>query len=246
MKMLVRAALVGALLSAPAHAAFAQDAGAAYYTHSTLNLSAEGEARVAPDMATINLGVMTEAQTASVAMDQNAARMNAVIAALRRAGIEERNIQTSSLNLNAQYDYRQNESPVLRGYRAENQVTIRVLDLDRLGQALDAVVAAGSNQINGISFGLQDPTEAENRARMDAVRALREKADLYAAATDHRITRMLSLSEGGGYAPQPPMPMMAARNFAVAESATPVQSGEMSVKVNISAVYLVAPNRPQG
>src|SRR5690606_38477818 len=123
----------------------------------------------------------------------NRARMNRVVETLRRQGIEARDIQTSGLSLNAVYDYPSNESPRLRGYRASNQVTVRVRDLNALGQAADAVVAAGANQINGISFGLSDPSAAEDAARRDAVRVLQSRAQLYAEATGMRLVGLRSL-----------------------------------------------------
>ena len=147
-----------------------------------LNLSAYGEVKVAPDQATINFGVVTEAPTAQEAMTQNAQQMTRVVAALRRAGIAERDIQTSGLNLSAQYDYQQNEPPKLRGYQASNRVTVTIQDLTKVGTTADAVVAAGVNQIDGIGFGLKDPKAAEDQARVLAVRALQDKARLYAQA----------------------------------------------------------------
>ena len=141
-----------------------------------LNLSAYGEVKAAPDMATLSFGVVTEAPTAADAMRQNAERMTQVVAALRRAGIAERNIQTSGLNLSAQYDYVENQPPRLRGYQASNQVTVIVDDIAKVGSTADAVVGAGVNQINGISFGLKDPKAAGDQARRLAVRALQAKA----------------------------------------------------------------------
>ena len=144
MKTFVRAGAMALLLAAAAApAAFAQtaqpSAGSMFQT-TTLNLSAYGETRVAPDKATINLGVVTEAPTAAGALAANNEQMNSVIAALRKAGIAEKDIQTSGLNLNAQYDYVQNEPPKLRGYQASNQVTITVNELAKLGAAVDATV----------------------------------------------------------------------------------------------------------
>jgi len=203
----------------------------------SFTLSATGEVRVAPDMATITTGVQTEAASAQDAMAQNRARMNQVIAALRRQGIEERHIQTSGLNLNAVYDYPQNEQPRLRGYQASNQVTIQVRDLDNLGQAIDAVVAAGANQINGVSFGLVDPRAAEDQARRLAVQSLQSKAQLYAEATGMRLIGLRTLSEGGGYAPQPPVMYARAEAMMADGGATPVQGGELVVRIDISGVY---------
>ena len=206
----------------------------------TFSLSASGEVRIAPDMATITTGVQTQAATAQEAMAQNRAQMNQVIAALRRQGIEERDIQTSGLNLNAVYDYPQNEQPRLRGYQASNQVTIRVRDLDNLGRSIDAVVSAGANQINGIAFGLSDPRAAEDQARRAAVQALQAKAQLYADATGLRLVGLRTLSEGGGY--QPPAPVMYARAEAMdmAGGSTPVQGGELVIRIDITGVYEVS------
>lgn len=202
----------------------------------TLNLSAYGETKVAPDMATISLGVMTEASSAQAAMAQNRTRMAQVIAALRAGGIAERDIQTSGLSLSPQYVYVQNEQPKLSGYQASNQVTVTVNDLSKVGAAIDATVGAGANTVGGVTFGLKDPEAAENDARRRAVQALQAKANLYAQATGHRVGRLVTLSEGGGYTPQPPMPMMAMR-MEKADSSTPVQPGQLNVRIDITGLY---------
>ncbi|MGQ2992329.1 MAG: SIMPL domain-containing protein [Brevundimonas sp.] len=206
-------------------------------TQPSLNLAASGEVRVAPDMATVTFGVVTEAPTAQAAMAQNAERMNAVSAALRRAGVAERDIQTSGLNLQAQYDYQENQPPKLRGYQASDRVTVRVMDLTKTGATVDAVVAAGVNQIDGVAFGLKDPSAAENEARRLAVKALQAKAQLYAEALGVQLGGIRSLNEGGGYTPQPPMPMYAMRAGAMAADSTPVSGGELSVKIDVTGVY---------
>lgn len=202
----------------------------------SLTLAAAGEVRVAPDMAVVTFSVVTEAMTAREAMALNASSMTAVFSALRRAGVEERQVQTSGLNLQAQFDYLENQSPRLRGYMVSNRVTVRVMDLARVGSTVDAVVAAGVNQIEGVSFGLRDPLAAENEARQMAVRALQAKARLYADSLGVSLGGIRSLSEGGGYTPQPPMPMLVMRSAAMAD-ATPVSGGELSVRIDISGVY---------
>ena len=242
-------AVGGALMAATALtalAAFAQSVGNApvsstiqmIQTQPSLNLSATGEVKVAPDMATITFGVVTEAATAQEAMALNATQMTRVAAALRRAGIAERDIQTSGLNLQAQYDYVQNEPPKLRGYQATNRVTVNINDLTKVGTTADAVVAAGVNQIDGISFGLKDPKTAEDQARRLAVQALQAKARLYAEALGVQLGGIRSLNEGGGYTPQPPMPVFAmARMSSAGADSTPVSAGELSVKIEITGVY---------
>lgn len=245
MKTLMRAAGLGLALtfSAAAPAALAQaeaPAAESMFRATTLNLAAYGETRVQPDMAMITLGVMTEGKTAAEAMAANAARMTAVMASLKKAGIAEKDIQTSNLNLSPQYRYQENQPPILVGYQVSNQVTIRVLDLKKLGAAVDATVNAGANQVHGISFGLQDATAAENAAREAAVKALSAKADLYARATGHRVSRLVSLSEGGGYTPRPPMPLMEMQMArGMAKDATPVAGGELTVRIDVSGLYEV-------
>lgn len=240
MKTLMRAAALGLTLAATAAApaALAQDAAAsdAMFRATTLNLSAYGETKIAPDMATISLGVSTQAATAQEATAANARQMSAVMASLQKAGIAGKDIQTSNLSLNPQYRYQQDQAPELIGYQASNQVTVTVHDLKKLGAAVDATVAAGANQVQGINFGLEDSTEAENAARLAAVKALAAKAELYAKATGHRVARLVTLSEGGTVSPRPPMPMVA---FAAArmKEDTSVAPGELTVRVDVSGLY---------
>ena len=246
MRMLLGAAALAALLAtAPLSAARAQapapspNPGPAenLFHATTLNLSAYGETKLTPDMATISLGVETEAGTAARALADNAQRMNQVMAALRAAGVPAKDIRTSGLNLNAQYAYEQGQAPRLTGYRAADQVTVSVHELSKVGAIADASVAAGANQVNGVSFGLADPTAAANAAREEAVHALAAKAELYARATGYRVARLVQLSEGGGveaYRPQPlAMPAMARRESV----ATSVAPGELTVRIDINGLY---------
>ena len=241
MKALASAAALLLLASAsalPAQAQIASSAAAdAMFRATTLSLAAYGEVTAAPDMATISLGVQTQARTAAAAMQQNAQRMSQVIAALRQAGIAERHVQTSGLNLSAQYAYQDNQPPRLTGYQASNIVTIEVHDLAKLGQTLDAVVEVGANQIHGVSFGLRDRDAAENQARLQAVKALSAKAELYAGATGHRVGRLVTLSEGTSYAVPPPMPMAMAREAFADKASTPVSPGELTVRVDVNGLY---------
>lgn len=231
------AALLTGAAALPASAqGFGADNADAAFRATTLNLSAYGESKAVPDLATITLGVQTDAPTAAGAMGANAAQMNKVIAALKKAGIAERDIQTSSLSVNPQYVYVENNPPKLNGYQASNQVTIQVRDLAKLGQTVDATVGAGATNVGGISFGLSDPQAAEDKARLDAVKALQAKADLYARATGYKIVRLVSLGEGGGYTPQPPMPMYAMAKREMSDS-SPVSAGELKVRIDVSATY---------
>ena len=134
--------------------------------------------------------------------------MERVRAALKRAGIEDRDIQTSSINLNPEYHYANNRPPRLTGYRATNTVNVKFRDLKRTGAILDALVAEGANQINGPSLTIDKPEAALDEARAQGDRQRTRQADLYARALGMRVVRLMSVSEGGGSCP-PPMPMVA-------------------------------------
>jgi uncharacterized protein YggE len=209
------------------------------FAATTLDLSAEGEVKMPPDMATLSLGVTTTAATAAQALSDNAAQMAKVMAALKAAGLAGADIQTSQISLAPQYVYEQNQPPKLTGYQASNQVNITERDLSRLGRLVDAVTDAGANNVGDISFGLANPVSAQNEARVRAVKALEDKARLYADAAGYHVGRLVNLSEGGGYAPSPPRPMM--RAMAVqAAPVTPVETGELDIKIEVSGTFELA------
>lgn len=243
MKTLLRAAAVGALILAgtagATGAAMAQTVPAAEsaFKATTLNLSAYGETRQAPDMATITLGVTTEAPSASDAMKLNADRMTGVIASLKKAGVDPRDIQTSGLNLNPQYVYVENQPPKLNGYQASNTVTIVVRDLKSLGSVVDASVNSGATNVGGISFGIENSQASEDKARIEAVKALQAKADLYAKSLGYKVARLVTFSESGGYAPQPPVVYASFARAEKMDAGTPVEAGQLKVRIDVSATY---------
>ena len=223
-------------LSLPAGAALAQGSMPVQAISGTrLDIVATGEVTRVPDVARINAGVVTQAGSATAAIAQNAQRMERVIAALKRAGIAERDIQTSSINLNPEYRYAENQPPVLTGYRASNEVTVRFRDIAETGAILDALVAEGANQINGPMLGIDKPEEALDEARQQALTKARARAELYARAIGKRVGRILSISESGAMAPPYPMPMM--RMEAAQDASTKIVPGEQSLSITLSISY---------
>lgn len=201
-----------------------------------LEVSATGEATRVPDLAIISAGVATRQTTASAAIQENAARMDRVLSALKRAGIEERDIQTSSINLNPEYRYQENKAPELVAYSATNQVSVRFRDIRNTGRVLDALVAEGANQINGPTLTIEKPEAALDEARMNAIASGRARADLYARALGKRVTRVISVSEsGGGYPVPPPMPMVERMSAQAAD--TKIMAGEQKLQVTVSMVF---------
>ena len=202
-----------------------------------LDISATGESIRVPDVAIISAGVVTRAPTAGAAIQQNSARMDRVLAALKRAGVEDRDVQTSSISLNPEYRYQENRPPELVAYSASNQVSIRFRDIRNSGKILDALVAEGANQINGPTLTIDKPEAALDEARVNAVANGRARADLYARALGKRVSRLVSVSEGGGnYYPPPPMPM-AERSMAAQAADTKIVAGEQKLQVTVSMVF---------
>lgn len=213
-----------------------------------LSISAEGRVARAPDLAVFTAGVTSQGKTAAEALAANSADMNKVIAALKKAGIADKDIQTSNLNLNPIYAPQQVRTdgtvypvqPQIIGYQVNNQVTVRQRDLRGFGKVLDTLVAAGANQINGPSFELDQPDLATDEARTIAMKKARTRAELYANAAGLRVMRIISIAEGGGYMPQP---MMVNARMAMADKAeaTPVAAGEVSMNVSVNVTFELAP-----
>jgi uncharacterized protein YggE len=201
-----------------------------------LSVSAQAEARRVPDVATVSAGVVTQAADANAAMRANATQMDKVMAAIRAAGIAERDIQTSGVNLNPQYRYVDNQAPEITGYQASNTVNLKVRDIARLGKVLDALVASGANQVNGPSFEIDQPEAAYDEARRGALEKAQARAAMYAKTLGLRVRRIVSISEGGGFQPPMPMPMMAmARGKAEADTA--VSPGETTLGASLDVVF---------
>ncbi|AQR74394.1 SIMPL domain-containing protein [Sphingomonas sp. LM7] len=204
-----------------------------------LDVSAEGVSTRTPDLAVIQAGVVTQNATAGDAMRQNSTRMATVLAALRRAGVAERDVQTSSIQLSPQYRYAENQPPVITGYQASNQVTVRFRDIAKSGTILDTLVREGANNISGPNLTIEKPEAALDEARTSAVATARARAELYAKAAGLRVDRILSISESG--AAQPPMPIMVrAERFSAAPQAdTQIAPGEQELRVALSVRFLL-------
>lgn len=236
MKALLAAILIGtAVLAVPAAAQTAQITQA--ITGTRLDLNVTGEVTRIPGLAVISAGVVSRASTATGALQDNARRMDRVIAALKAAGIADRDIQTTSISLSPEYRYPENQSPQLTGYTASNQVTIRFRDIGNSGRVLDALVREGANQISGPNMTVEHPETALDEARANAVAAGRARAELYARSLGMRVLRVVSVSESGGSYPVPPPMPMYARAEASGTPVTRIEPGEQKLQVNLAMVF---------
>lgn len=209
----------------------------------TIRLSATGTVRAAPDMATINTGVTTQAETAREALDANSAAMEDLVAALREAGLEDRDIQTSDFTVSPQYVYSDQRDdngytlpPEIQGYQVSNSVTIIVRELEGLGAVLDQAVTVGANTINGITFAVDDSSALETEARELAVQEAIAKAETYASAAGVTLGAIESITEVENQAPPQPMYRAAMAEMA-SDSSVPVEAGEMAFSITTTIAW---------
>jgi uncharacterized protein len=204
----------------------------------TISINGHGEISVVPNLASINIGVTSNGKTAGDALAQNTKAMQQVFATLKSAGIAETDIQTSNFSVNPRLIYPQdgsNKPPVVDGYDVNNTVTVLVRKLDMLGSLLDQVVNAGSNQINGINFTVENADQILDSARTQAVADARRKAEIYAQAAGVKLGRVISISEGAAY--QPPPVVFTRAKTAMEQAPAPMAQGEQTLSTDVSLVW---------
>lgn len=233
MKRLTLPLLAAAVIAAPASAAEIQIAA----TGPVVELNVTENVEAEPDIVTVSAGVTTEARTAVEAMRTNAEAMNRVVDRIKQLGVAERDIQTTGISLGAQYDYDQGaRRQVFRGYQASNRVSVKLRQIDRTGEVLDALVAAGATDLGGPDWSIDDDTAARAQARRQAMETARAQALEYARAAGYADVRLLEISET--IASQPPMPFLRTVNAEAAQAAsTPVQPGLVQAGVTVRVVY---------
>lgn len=225
-----------ALLSLPASAQEMHQTG-------TIATEGHGEVQASPDTAFVTSGVTSQGATARAALDANTADMAALIATLKAAGIEARDIQTSGFSVSPNYVYSDARDangyslpPMINGYVVSNSVSVRVRDLGKLGMVLDQAVTVGANTINGVAFSVADPAALLIEARKAAFADARAKADLYAGEAGVRLGRIRGIGETQGYGS--PQPYMMKADAATSMAApVPVEAGELTYAINVSVIW---------
>jgi uncharacterized protein len=224
--ILAAAIAAGTLLAAPALAQIVPPAA--------ISVSGEATVSVPPDLALVEGGVTSEAKTAREASDANNAAMGKVLQALKGAGIEAKDVQTSRLSLQPQSAPNRSGPPAIVGYRASNRVTIRVRDVTKVANVIDTLVAAGANDIGGINFMVSQASKLLDEAREQAVADARRKADIYAKAAGVTLGAPLSISEEGSPGPMPFRKMAGGM-----AAAAPVAQGEETLQVTVSVSWAI-------
>ncbi len=216
-------------------------------TARTLRVEGTGEVKVVPDEAFIDLAVETVAKTAKAAGEENARKMEAVIAALMKSGLARKDIETQQFSVFPEYTpvERPGQEPQLRGYRVSNHVSAHVRELARVGPLLDVALAAGANRVDAVRFGLSRPREAQGRALEDAVGRARQSAQVLAAALGVRLGPVLDASTVS----EPPriVPFQhfeSARAAAADVASTPIQPQEQKVEARVTLIYAIEEGAP--
>jgi uncharacterized protein YggE len=210
-------------------------------TERTLSVSGSGSVDVVPDMAIVQLGVETQADTASQALSENSDQMNGLINALESAGVSSQDIQTQRIQLQPVYQQptsgQQNQTPPkIVGFSASNVVEVTIRNLNNLGDLLDAAVSSGGNTINSIRFQVSNPQTALDQARENAMNDAQHKAEQLASLAGVELGQVMTISESSS-TPPTPVVVSAAREQA---AAVPVQPGTESIQVNVQVTWELA------
>jgi hypothetical protein len=204
-----------------------------------ISVSGEGTVSVPPDLAQIDAGVASDAKSAREAAEANNAAMGKVLAALKGAGIDEKDYQTSRLSLQPQYAPNRSGPQAVTGYRASNRVTIKVRDLTKVAGVIDTLVAAGANDIGNVGFTVAQPSKLLDEAREKAVADARRKAEIYAKAAGVTLGAPLDITEGGTPAPVFRSKMMGAIAGGGLAAPVPIAQGEETLSVSVSITWAI-------
>jgi len=238
------AALIGNQAARPVAAQETEPA--AYNTAKTITVIGQGSVKVKPDIARISIGAETLSKTVGEAVTENEAKMESLLAALKAAGIAEKDIQTAHYSI--QFERYAEAMPVVEDseakeaktqYRVSNMVNVTVRDLEKVDEVLDAVIEAGANNIWGVSFSLDDPEAAQSDARAKAIANALSRAEALAGLSEVKLGPVMSISEvvGGGSVP---VAYDMVERAAMGGAGT-ISPGEVEIGYQIQVVYFIEP-----
>jgi uncharacterized protein len=218
--------LIALVLAAAAPVAHAAD--------KLVTVTGEASISVEPDTAVIRIGVTSQGKTAKAASETNAREMTAVLAAIKANGIADRDIQTSRLSLQPQYDPNKGGTAHLLGFRVTNQLTVKIREIGKLPSFLDSTVVAGANEMSGIEFIVSEHSKLLDRVRAEAITDARRKAELYAHAASAKVGHVVTITDEGTSPPRPVMQALRA-------GGVPVAPGEQTLRATVTVSYELAP-----
>lgn len=203
----------------------------------TFSVSGEGKITMVPDIAIVTVGVTAQGSSVSRIQQELNTKMNGIIEAVKKTGVDQKDIKTSHYNISPTYDYSSGTNRIT-GYQADSNLTIKVRKIDNANAVIDAATSNGANEVGGVTFDVDDKTKAENQARELAVNDAKSKADAAARAAGFKLGRVIHYSEGGGSAPRP---VMYDAKMAIPEAGggvpTQVEPGTSELTVNVTLSY---------
>ena len=204
----------------------------------TVSVTGTGKSLIAPDRFSFQVGVQTVANTVDEAVTENNRRVAAVIAALKKAGATDKDIQTSNFNIFPQQDYQEGRLPRILGYQVTNHVNVRSDKIDQAGKLLGIAIGAGVNTSSGLQFQVSDPRKGRETGLKAAFDDARAKATLLAQAAGRTLGRAIVISEGVQH-PQPPQPMMraVAMEARAGNAEVPVEAGTEELSFTVSVTF---------
>ena len=203
----------------------------------TIAISGEGKVTAIPDIATIDVGLMTEKSDVKNAQLENTTKMNRLIANLKNLGVDSKDIQTSYYNIYPQYDW-PNGKQILRGYQVSQGVTVKIRNLDKIGDILAAAGEGGANQVSGLSFDIDDPEVLRQEARVKALENAKEKAEALARVAGIGLGKIVSFSEYAStpYSAYKSMDALGIGGGGAVPSPT-VEAGSMDIVIDVTVSY---------
>lgn len=242
-RALITGLAIGALVAAVASSALAPHSALAVDPTTpkehTISVSGTGRVITSPDVADLRLGVMVTRPTVKEARNVAATQMSRIIAALKKLGIADKDLQTTGLSLQPNYTYPNSGTPRLTGYTLSNSIAVTVRNLDKIGDAIDDGLAAGATTLDGVSFRVDDPAKAQQQAREEAMAQAKAKAQTLASGAGVSIAGVASISEVASPVPYPIFYGAAQAGAALKDIATPVQVGTNEVDVTVTVEYLI-------
>ncbi len=213
--------------------------GKAPHERDTFTVAGEGKITAKPDLVKLSLGVQTDAMTVKEAQRTNTQRMNAITAAMKALGVEDKDLQTANYSIYPKIDWKDGKQNII-GYTVTQNLEVKVRDLDKVGDVLGKAGELGANQVGGLDFTIDDPTLLQEQARDKAIDDAKKKADMLAAKLGLNVVKIVTFSEASGYVPPPrPMMMDMMAKSEAAGAAPEIQAGSLDVTSNVSVTFEV-------
>ena len=199
----------------------------------SITVTSTGEVYAVPDLGLINFSVIVESKTVAVAMEQNSQKMNNIIETLKENGVAKKDIQTTSFNTYPRYQYREDGKRILTGYEVTQQVSVKIRDLDTIGQIIADASSAGANNISQLQLIIDDQEGLKEEARKIAINKAKLKADKLSSQLGVSLGRVVTFNEGDLFSP----PRIFAENATVKGTIPNIESGENKISITVNITY---------